>query len=112
MENVPQVISDQNIPDFRLWQDFLENKGYTNYVQILNAKDYGVAQNRERCFMVSLLGKWNYKFPPPTPLTKTMADYLEDEVDEKYYINSEKAQNLIKQLIDSGQLPENRGGQY
>jgi DNA (cytosine-5)-methyltransferase 1 len=110
MENVPQVISDQNIADFRLWQDFLESKGYTNYVDVLNAKEYGVAQNRERCFMVSLLGQWNYKFPQPAPLTKTMADYMEDEVDEKYYINSEKAQKLIQQLMDSGQL-ENRGGQ-
>lgn len=104
MENVPQVIADANIADFRLWQDFLESKGYTNYVEVLNAKDFGVAQNRERCFMVSLLGQWNYKFPQPIPLTKTMADYLEDEVDEKYYINSEKAQKLIKQLVDSGQL--------
>lgn len=104
LENVPQVISDANIADFRLWQDFLESKGYTNYVEVLNAKDYGVAQNRERCFMVSLLGQWNYKFPQPIPLTKTMADYLEDEVDEKYYINSEKAQKLIQQLMYSGQL--------
>ena len=71
---------------------------------MLNAKDFGVAQNRERCFMVSLLGKWNYKFPTRYPLTKTMKDYLEDEVDEKYYINSEKAQKLIEQLIKSGQL--------
>jgi DNA (cytosine-5)-methyltransferase 1 len=54
--------------------------------------------------MVSLLGQWNFKFPQPVPLTKTMADYLEDEVDEKYYINSEKAQKLIQQLMDSGQL--------
>ena len=104
MENVPQVISDANIADFRLWQDFLESKRYTNYVEVLNAKDFGVAQNRERCFMVSLLGQWNYKFPKPIPLTKTMADYLENEVDEKYYINSEKAQKLIQQLIDGGQL--------
>lgn len=104
MENVPQVISSANISDFHKWQDFLESKGYTNYVDVLNTKNYGVAQNRERCFMVSLLGQWNYKFPKPIPLTKTMADYLEDEVDEKYYIDSEKAQKLIKQLIESGQL--------
>ena len=109
MENVPQVISDANISDFHKWQDFLTEKGYTNYVEILNAKDFGVAQNRERCFMVSLLGQWNYKFPQPIPLTKTMKDYLEDEVDEKYYINSEKAQKLIQQLMESGQLEENRG---
>lgn len=107
MENVPQVISDRNINDFRLWQNFLEDKGYSSYTEILNAKNYGVAQNRERCFMVSLLGEWNYKFPKPIPLTKTMKDYLEDEVDEKYYINNEKAQKLIQRLIDSGQLEEN-----
>ena len=104
MENVPQVISDANISDFHKWQDFLKSKGYTNYVDVLNAKDFGVAQNRERAFMVSILGQWNYKFPQPIPLTKTMADYLEDEVNEKYYINSEKAQKLIHQLIESGQL--------
>lgn len=104
MENVPQVISDANISDFHKWQDFLTDKGYTNYVEVLNAKDFGVAQNRERAFMVSVLGKWNYKFPQPIPLTKAMADYLEDEVDEKYYINSDKANKLIQQLMESGQL--------
>jgi DNA (cytosine-5)-methyltransferase 1 len=112
MENVPQVISDANIADFRLWQDFLESKGYTNYVDVLNAKDYGVAQNRERCFMISLLGKWNYKFPQPIPLTKTMADYLEEEVDEKYYINNEKAMKLIQELMDSGQLQKTQEVSY
>lgn len=104
MENVPQVISDQNINDFHDWMAFLERKGYKSYVQILNAKDYGVAQNRERCFMVSLLGDYNYRFPQQVPLEKTMKDYLEEEVDEKYYINSKKAQHLIKDLQDSGQL--------
>ena len=104
MENVPQVISDANIKDFQLWQDFLASKGYSNYVEILNAKDYGVAQNRERCFMVSILGDYNYKFPKPIQLTKTMKDYLEDDVDEKYYINTEKAQSLIKKLIDGNQI--------
>lgn len=104
MENVPQVISADNIDDFHSWCSFLESKGYKCYTQILNAKDYGVAQNRERCFMVSILGDYNYKFPQPIPLDKTMKDYLEDEVDEKYYINSEKAQKLIKDLRESGQL--------
>ncbi len=104
MENVPQVISQQNIKDFHLWQKFLEDKRYSNYVDTLNAKNYGVAQNRDRTFMVSLLGEWNYNFPKPIPLTKTMKDCLEDEVDEKYYINNEKSQKLIKQLIESGQL--------
>lgn len=104
MENVPEVIGAKNIDDFHSWQDFLKSKGYTNYTDVPNAKDFGVAQNRERCFMVSILGEWNYKFPRPITLTRTMKDYLEDEVDEKYYINSEKAQKLILQLIESGQL--------
>ena len=104
MENVPQVHSQANMPDFQKWIDFLESKGYSNYWQDLNAKDYGVAQNRNRCFMVSILGEWNYKFPQPVQLDKTMKDYLEDEVGEKYYINTEKAQKLVQQLIDNGAL--------
>ena len=94
------------MPDFQKWIDFLESKGYSNYWQDLNAKDYGVAQNRDRCFMVSILGKYNYKFPQPIQLEKTMKDYLEDEVDEKYYINTEKAQKLIYSLIENGELRE------
>lgn len=102
MENVPQVHSQDNMPNFRKWLDFLESLGYTNYYQDLNAKNYGVAQNRERCFMFSFLGEYNYHFPQPIPLKKKLKDYLEDNVDEKYYINNEKADKLIKQLIDNG----------
>ncbi|HCL01803.1 MAG TPA: hypothetical protein DHW61_05205 [Lachnoclostridium phytofermentans] len=108
MENVPQVISDANIKDFQLWQDFLTSKGYSNYVEILNAKDFGVAQNRERCFMVSILGNYNYKFPKPITINKTVKDYLENEVDEKYYLNNEKAQKLIQKLISTNQINGNR----
>lgn len=104
MENVPQVVGKANIDDFHLWQNFLEDKGYSNYTENLNAKNYGVAQNRNRTFMVSILGEWNYNFPKQIPLTKTMKDYLEDEVDEKYYIKSEKAQKLIDELISSGKI--------
>lgn len=101
MENVPQVHSKDNMPDFQKWIGFLASKGYSNYWQDLNAKDYGVPQNRNRCFMVSLLGDWNYKFPLPIPLERNLKDYLEDEVDEKYYINSRKAQKLIQTLIEN-----------
>lgn len=104
MENVPMVHSAQNMVDFQKWIDFLENKGYSNWWQDLNAKDYGVAQNRERTFMVSILGEYQYKFPKPIPLTKTMKDYLQDEVDEKYYINNEKANELIHSLMERGEL--------
>lgn len=104
MENVPQVHSNKNREDFKNWIQFLENKGYSNYWQDLNAKDYGVAQNRNRCFMVSILGNYCFYFPKPHPLTKRMVDYLEDSVDEKYYIDNEKSSALIKKLTDDGTL--------
>ena len=104
MENVPQVHGKKNMEDFQRWIDFLESKGYSNYWQDLNAKNYGVAQNRNRCFMVSILGDYSFKCPEPIELKKVMKDYLEDEVDEKYYINNEKAQKLIQKLIDNGTL--------
>ena len=108
MENVPMVHSDDNMPDFQAWIDFLSSKGYVNYWQDLNAKNYGVAQNRERCFMVSILGEYNFKFPKPVPLNKVMKDYLETEVDEKYYITSEKAKKLIDTLILEGKILTDR----
>ena len=105
MENVPQVHGKKNMEDFRRWIQFLESKGYSNYWQDLNAKNYGVAQNRNRCFMVSILGNYRYEFPKPIELTKRMKDYLEDDVEEKYYINNEKAQKLIDTLIANGTIP-------
>ena len=105
MENVPMVHSKDNIGEFTEWVEFLRSKGYSNFWQDLNAKDYGVAQNRDRCFMVSILGEWNYNFPDPIPLTKCMKDYLEETVDEKFYINSPKAQKLIEMLLADGVEP-------
>lgn len=107
MENVPQVHADANMGDFQNWIDFLTSLGYVSYWQDLNAKNYGVAQNRERCFMFSFLGEYNYHFPQQIPLKKKLKDYLEYDVDEKYYINNEKSEKLIKQLIENGTLPKN-----
>lgn len=104
MENVPQVHAESNMSDFQKWIDFLASLGYVNYWQDLNAKNYGVAQNRERCFMFSFLGEYNYHFPQQIPLKKKLKDYLEYDVDEKYYINNENAKKLIQTLIDNGTL--------
>lgn len=105
MENVPQVHGKKNMADFQKWLKFLEEKGYSNFWQDLNAKDYGVAQSRNRCFCVSILGEYTYKFPEPILLTKTMKDYLEDEVEDKYYIESEKAKDLIDKLVVEDKIP-------
>lgn len=104
MENVPQVHASKNINDFNDWCRFLESLGYSNYWDDLNAKDYGVAQNRNRCFMVSCLGNYTYRFPKPIELTKCMADYLDDVVDEKYYVSTERAERLIEKLVLDGTL--------
>lgn len=77
-----------------------------NHWKDLNARDYGIPQNRERCFMVSILSDEfiEYEWPNPIPLEKKMRDYLEEDVDEKYYINSPKAQELIDRLVKEGRL--------
>jgi DNA (cytosine-5)-methyltransferase 1 len=108
MENVPQVHGKKFIKDFESWLDSLSELGYKNYWKDLNSKDYGVAQNRNRTFLVSFLKDVSFKFPEPFPLTKTMADYLEDDVDEKYYIDNDKADELIKSLIAKGEIQTDR----
>lgn len=108
MENVVQVHSKgQNEASFQRWIDYLSSRGYKSYWQDVNARTMNVAQNRNRCFMVSVLGDYTYEFPKPMPLTRVMADYLEDEVDEKHYLNSEKARKLIEKLILNGTIPTN-----
>ena len=88
LENVKNLVGKKFKPQFDEWLAYLESLGYTSYYKVLNAKDYGVPQNRERVFVVSILGEHKpYEFPKPTPLDKCIADILEDAVDEKYYIN-------------------------
>lgn len=97
MENVPQVHSKKNIDDFHEWQKFLMSLGYHNYVKDLNATDYGIPQHRNRCFMISLLKTDNiYKFPFPFELKLKVKDLLEDNVDEKYYLNDTQKQSIEK----------------
>ena len=95
METVKQVISKKNKPDFDMWRESLRDMGYESEYQVMNAKDYGVAQNRERCFMVSWLGDYTYEFPKPIPLTKRLRDYLESEVDEKFFLTDEQVSTFV-----------------
>ena len=90
LENVKNLVGKKFKPQFDEWLDYLESLGYTNYWKVLNAKDYGVPQNRERVFVVSILGDHkSYEFADKIPLDKCIADILEDEVDEKYYLSKE-----------------------
>ena len=87
MENVSALISATFVNQFNEIQLELEQLGYKNYNEVLNAKDYGIPQNRERIFMVSILGDYSYTFPEPIKLELRLKDLLENEVDEKYYLS-------------------------
>lgn len=104
MENVPAVIGAKNIQHFAKWQEKLESLGYKNKWQILNAKDFGIPQNRERCFMVSLLGDYYYEFPKTIPLQLRLKDMLEKEVDEKYYLSSRALNGMLNSTFNCSTL--------
>lgn len=90
MENVKALVSQKFLPFYKKWEQWLAEMGYDNHCKVMNAKDYGVPQNRERIFIVSILGEQSFRFPDPMPLEKRLKDVLEDKVAEKYYL-SEKA---------------------
>jgi len=90
MENVPEVVGSKNVKDFRKLVEHLDSLGYTSYFEILNAKDYGIPQNRRRCFMLSVLDGYGYTFPIKMKLKYRLKDFLEKSVDEKYYLSEEK----------------------
>lgn len=100
MENVKAITSKKFLPGLNKWQEFLSEQGYVNFIEVLNAKDYGVPQNRERCFLVSIFEAGWYQFPEPVELTVKLQDVLEDKVDEKYYLDQERVNQFIGGLSD------------
>lgn len=100
MENVKNIVGKKFKPCFNAWLQTLDELGYNNYWHVLNAKDYGVPQNRERVFVVSIRKDLSqtYMFPEPVPLTLRLKDLLETEVDEKYYLPQEKVEKLAFNL--------------
>ena len=98
MENVKAITSGKFLPGLLKWQEYLTLKGYTNFTAILNAKDYGIPQNRERCFIISILGDAWYDFPQPIPLRLKLKDMLEESVDEKYYLDQKRVDEFIANL--------------
>lgn len=100
MENVPEVVSEKNMKDFAEWIAFLDSLGYRSKHTILNAKDFGIPQNRERCFMVSWLGDYFFDFPPTHTHTHTrrepprLRDVLEKRPDQKFYLSGKAVSKL------------------
>ena len=95
LENVKNLVGKKFKPQFDEWLAYLESLGYTSYWKVLNAKNYGVPQNRERVFVVSILGEHEpFEWPTPIPLDKCIKDMLEEQVDEKYYLSEELTNKL------------------
>jgi len=111
-ENVKGILSDDNGRTFQRWIDYLaksvngqpvifpheESANYHVYHQVLNSKDYGVPQNRERIFIIGIRDDKdnNFTFPPKKHLTKRLKDMLENDVDEKYFLSNDKINKLLK----------------
>ena len=95
MENVKALVSKKFRADFDEWQRVVASYGYANCWKVLNAKDYGVPQNRERVFLVSHLGDGLYRFPKPFTLARRLNDVLEDEPDEGYFLSGEQVERIF-----------------
>lgn len=113
MENVAALVSQKFIRLFNAWQLELESYGYRNFAKVLNAKDYGVPQNRERIFMVSVLDESaRYEFPDPMPLTIRLKDVLEKEVEERYYLSEKALEGMQRRHNGDGFCYESDSREY
>lgn len=106
-ENVKNLVSKKFINDFNDLLSVLDELGYNSYWEVINAKNCGIPQNRERVFVICIrkdIDKKQMTFPKPFDNGLRLKDVLDDIVDEKYYINNDKADKLIDELIENGTL--------
>lgn len=102
LENVKNLVSKKFKADFDRWLAFLKSLGYSNYWQILNAKDYGIPQNRERVFCVSIRGEHKpFKFPAKRELKLRLRDMIDEVVDEKYYLKESTIRSIVNSSFNS-----------
>ena len=96
-ENVKNLLSAKNRHNFDGYLEIMDKLGYNSYYKVLNAKNYGIPQNRERVFTVSIRKDIDsgYEFPEEIELTKKLKDVLEESVDEKYYLSDKLIAGLI-----------------
>lgn len=105
-ENVANLLSEKFIHTFRAWEQELSSYGYSNYCKCLNAKNYGVPQNRNRVFLVSFLTEQIFNFPKPIKLEKRLKDVLETEVSERYYLPDEVVARMLDNASELLSPPE------
>ena len=106
LENVKNLVGKKFKPQFDEWLKYLEQLGYKNYWQVLNAKDYGIPQNRERVFIVSIRNDidFDYVFPQKEKLKIRLKDVLETNVNNKFYLSKEKQRELLNTINNNGQI--------
>lgn len=108
LENVKALIQKKFMPNFQKWIKTLDDMGYSTYWKVINSRDMGVAQNRERVFAVSILRTYddphpNYHFPKGFPLTKCVEDYMmpAEQIDESYFIDQERiTKKVLSDILD------------
>lgn len=109
MENVKNLVGKKFRPDFEGWLGWLDELGYNNYWKVLNAVDYGIPQNRERVFCISIRKDIDtgYTFPSPVESDTVLMDKLEpvEDIDEKYFLSSE----CVKRRFTKNQINEEKG---
>ena len=99
MENVDAILNKDNIRDFREWVRILSEMGYISSYKVLNAKDFGIPQNRRRCFMISRRDGGSLDFPDPILLTTRLKDYLEEDVPDRFFLSDEKIETYERHRI-------------
>lgn len=97
MENVPQVIYEKNRDNFNKWLGILESLGYNSFYKILEATDFGIPQTRKRCFVISIPKDYSYESPTGWSLNKKLNDFLETDVDEKYYLSKRMLEYFLNE---------------
>ena len=97
-ENVAALVSKKFMPDFQQWLDKLSSLGYISKWQRLNSRNYGVPQNRDRVFCISMRRDvaFDYQFPQPIPLTTHLEDILEQEVDDRYFLKDDAVSKFLE----------------
>ena len=98
MENVKNLVGKKFKAQFDAWLQYLDSIGYNTYWKVLNAKNYGIPQNRERIFAISIrkdVDTNGFTFPEPIPLTTRLKDILEHNVDEKYYLPDDRIEKIL-----------------
>lgn len=97
-ENVAALVSQKFMPDFQKWLDKLSSLGYVSRWARLNAKNYGVPQNRDRVFCLSMRRDvaFDYQFPEPFELLTRLEDVLEEEVSDRYFLKDDAVSKFLK----------------